>query len=139
MLNYGMLYIAITPTWVYLLLICLSVWRLTHVWGRLNNASFIPTALYYTALAQVLLGVIPLSLTAQGPISKAACKVGLWGADFQLALMAGAAILLTYMCIRGPHGFINTFKGYRSFILAVLLSQALAYAMFLRSALLCTV
>jgi hypothetical protein len=135
-----MFLIAVTPVWVYALLIVLSVWLLTHCWRKSQNPkSTMLSAIYFGALVQVSSGFVPMFLTFQDNISTIACLTGIWGKDLHMALILASVILFLYTCITSDQGFWVEAKGRKSFMSAAISAQVLASLIYLRSALLCTV
>lgn len=135
-----MIYVAVTPVWGYAILVALSVCFLTLCWYKLERPRrLIISLLYCAVLMQVLSGAVPLYLTAQKSISKAACITGHFVGPMNLILIALSLILFLYVFVSSRHGFWTALKKHGYFMAAVALAQFLALAIYMRSALLCTV
>ncbi len=135
-----MIYVTVTPVWVYAMLIASSVCFLTLCWYKLERPRrLIISFLYCAVLMQVLSGFVPLYLTAQKSISKAACITGHFVGPVNLILIAISLILFLYVFVSSRHGFWSAFKKHGFFTAAIVLAQFLALVIYMRSALLCTV
>lgn len=128
-----MLYVAVTPTPVWLALIALCAGGLAWVWRRLRGDTLIRWAVA-VSLGQLAVGLFALIQTARHSIGAPACLTGFFGSFAGIgiaALLAGAVLLW-------PPAWAHLRR--RVPVLPVLAAaQACAILVTMRSALLCTV